>query len=192
MALATRACGPLAPPPTSPVTRRPRNGRGRRPGVATAPTTALVPVNATASANARTTTTTASNGKAVGGGVGGGSGGRGEGRSGIGVGVRGDRRRRRRRERHQNNLALPAWELRTYLLRLRVEPKSQATRDQRRNRFLFLTGRGGREDGAGERWGEEARAVADDDDGPLRPADFATWGKRVRGERIEREKERKR
>eukprot|EP00904_Undaria_pinnatifida_P005521 jgi/Undpi1/2099/HiC_scaffold_12.g05485.m1 len=192
MALATRACGPLAPPPTSPVTRRPRNGRGRRPGVATAPTTALVPVNANASANTRTTTTTASNGKAVGGDVGGGSGGRGEGRSGIGVGVRGDRRRRRRRERHQNNLALPAWELRTYLLRLRVEPKSQATRDQRRDRFLFLTGRGGREDGAGERWGEEARAVADDDDGPLRPADFATWGKRVRGERIEREKERKR
>ncbi|CAM9357142.1 unnamed protein product, partial [Laminaria digitata] len=261
VALATRACGPLIPPATSPAVRRPRNGRGRRPSTAPASTAASAIANANSNAstnpniananahtnanininanpkantnanastnastnantNANTNTlanpntntnanptttatatanTSSSSGKGVGRGVGTGGGGGG---SRGGGGDMGDSRSRRnsssrRRERYQNKLALPAWDLRTYLLRLRVEPKSQATRDQRRNRFLFLTGRGGHEDGAGERWGEEEEegvGVAGDDDGGglVRPADFATWGKRVRGERIERERERKR
>lgn len=109
--------------------------------------------------------------------------------------------------RQQGDVGLPAWDLRRYLVRLRCEPKSREARcdrqQRRRQRDGLLAGpeqrgqHGGefREDGGGEVFDEEG---VDDEDydgdgGDLATRDvFATWGKRIRAEKAEKARARKR
>lgn len=69
---------------------------------------------------------------------------------------------------------IPSEQLRAYLLRLRVEPRSREARE-RRNLSRF---------GVGD--GEENSEIVSG------PEDFQTWGRRVRSEKAEQAREQKR
>ncbi|CAM9293991.1 unnamed protein product, partial [Ectocarpus sp. 6 AP-2014] len=102
---------------------------------------------------------------------------------------------------------IPAWDLRRYLVRLRCESKSRQARcDQRRRRLRCNpTGqeegcedsegseeeREGGGGGGGGATGEGGVVEGDEDDAAALSV-FAAWGKRIRWERAERERERKR
>ncbi|CAM9959570.1 unnamed protein product, partial [Ectocarpus fasciculatus] len=100
---------------------------------------------------------------------------------------------------------IPAWDLRRYLLRLRCESKStQARCDQRRRRRLRCYPAGQeegcedsegseeeREGGGGGATGKGGVVEGDEDDAAALSV-FAAWGKRIRWERAERDRERKR
>lgn len=96
-----------------------------------------------------------------------------------------------------------AWALRTYLLKLRVAPRSHEAGEQRPERFSYLSGGGsaphssGNDEGRKVREGHRApsggeREGGDHVGGVGRPADFATWGRRVRKDRAWKDKDRKR
>lgn len=116
------------------------------------------------------------------------------------------------RRKSQKRVELPAWNLRRYLLRLRCEPKSREARcdqrQRRRRRHLVLSGqkvqpRQGSESNEGD-FGESGEwmldeksaagggAAADVGENASNLSVFAAWGKRIREERAERERERKR
>ncbi|CAM9205580.1 unnamed protein product, partial [Ectocarpus sp. 8 AP-2014] len=104
---------------------------------------------------------------------------------------------------------IPSWDLRRYLRRLRCESKSRQARcDQRRRRLRCNpTGQeegcedsegsaeeregGGGGGGGGGATGERGVVEGDEDDAAALSV-FAAWGKRIRWERAERERERKR
>ncbi|CAM9185552.1 unnamed protein product, partial [Hapterophycus canaliculatus] len=114
------------------------------------------------------------------------------------------------RRKPRRRLNLPAWELRRYLLRLRCEPKSREARcdqqQRRRKRHLVLSGQkeqqrqwsDGDEDECGwsGKWMFEtegaAGGAAEVGKTSANLSVFAAWGKRVREERAERERERRR
>lgn len=111
----------------------------------------------------------------------------------------------------QGDVGLPAWDLRRYLVRLRCEPKSrearcdQQQRRRRRDRYVDgpeqrseLGGGGGDSDGRGGNGGFDEGGIdgEHEDDDDYHCVDtrdvFAAWGKRIRGEKAEKERERKR
>lgn len=111
-----------------------------------------------------------------------------------------------RRNSSHGEVEIPAWDLRRYLLRLRCESTSRQVRcDQRRSR-LHGNPTGQEEEGCEDSEGSEEerqggggggttgeRGVVEGDEHDAAALSvFAAWGKRIRWERAERERERKR
>lgn len=89
-------------------------------------------------------------------------------------------------------LFLSAWGLRTYLLRLRVEPESAEARGKLSRRF------GCRDVGRGDESGDRLRNINSSSGScrsktaVSRPIEFEAWSLKQRGDRVVREKKKER